>query len=125
MTMLIGLMASSIVFSSFVIPKEQTKKDCSQLVVSVPELIVVYEGVAWRSNFCDESSCALHIKVCCFEYRRDRMWAFVRESYDPDYWADVKENPNYNPNSEDVRHMKYYITFEDANYEEANYYFNM
>ena len=132
MAMLIGLMASFIVFSSFDAPTQQTKEECSQLVVSVPKSVILYQGKAWQAHLgplntdmhdTKYDSGAINIEVVQYLVRPDIVWVRIQERYclgdacSEPYAFALKENPKYNPNDDrKVSEMKYYVTSNNTDY---------
>lgn len=47
MAVLFGLVAGAMTFSSFALPRQEVKEDCSQVNLGVPKRIVLYEGLAF------------------------------------------------------------------------------
>ena len=123
MTMLIGLMTSSIVSSSFAAPIQQTKEDCSQLVVSIPTIVVLYQGYAWSTDEYFGSHPHINIEVRQVLNHPENVWVSIKErncrgdACNEPYAFALKENPYYNPNDDrKVSEMKYYVTYDGKDY---------
>lgn len=117
MALLISLMASGMVFSSFTAPKQDAKEKSEHVEVNVP---VYWEGGACYSGRGDDY---LYIKVYQTEGQCNSFYAVVTGAYfssnvGKELW--VRPNPDYNPDKYDCCYKKYLVSCGGR-----DYFFNM